>query len=190
MKIGVTLIELLVSIAIVGVLAVVVFSITRVYIYKAKAAKMAADMSQIRTAWMSWMGETLLESPKQDDPIYFVPDTPSCSGRSNPRMQNAKFLYPDYLSGILINPVTNEEYRYDNDKRGCDDPNFQNPNDPVNIATYSCTESQAEELEKVTLILDNQVDKDDGYNTGLIRWVDNTLDDPDDFRLHYFLSCI
>ncbi len=55
---GFTMVELMVVVAIVGVLAVVGISLTRAYIYKSKAAEATAMIQSIRAAQERWKSET------------------------------------------------------------------------------------------------------------------------------------
>jgi prepilin-type N-terminal cleavage/methylation domain-containing protein len=182
LKTGFTIIEALIAIAIVAVLSTVIFFTSKEYFLQAKAGKMASDLLQYKTAWLAWKSEKIIDS--LDDNV--IPDTDYGCTDNEPRMSNT-YLYPDYLQGTLINPVTKDEYRYDFDSDYC---TGSEPSGGVNVMTATCTDAHAQEMAKVAVILDEKLDRGDGYNSGLIRWNAPEAGDPTwYFRIYYRIAC-
>jgi prepilin-type N-terminal cleavage/methylation domain-containing protein len=185
---GVTLVELLVSIAILGILSLVVFSITKELRYRAWASRMASDFEQITTSYKAWQAINLRDATPNSN--YSDPEP--CQGRNNPRFSWVNIYYPDFVGVKAYSPVTKTEYRYDNDWDFCESPDpmtgLPRPNDGVNIANYTCTVTEADNLRKVTQILDSKLDGGDGYNLGTIQWLDGGSGSTD-FGLFYRMSC-
>ena len=159
---GFTLIELMISIGIIGILvAASVFSYGNIR-DRAQGNKVAADFQQIKLGWEIWKSSSNAVYPRE-----VGGDNPDVPCYPEPAMDQT--VVQPFLGDIHRDPW-NIRYDYDND--GDSFTGAGSLERGVNVALHWCPGNGARYL-KLAPFIDSTLDGGDGNTTGKVRWFTN-----------------
>lgn len=172
---GLTLLEVIIAVAVLGILSSVVFLYVSRYVPKTQATKVLSDYRATREAFRRWMLDTsLFIYPEEDD---YASGTPPFSCEDEPALSNTDLFSNvtgragwngPYLTRVPRTPW-GQQYVYDNDDDTYDFTSA-NKRKGVNFRLVWCNAADGNRHRTMIQYIDEVMDRKDGSETGFVRW--------------------